>query len=236
MWFRLSRVRAPSLTPTFSFRPGPLTAAAQSDEIPSAGVIRIGHICYRYRQYLSMALLAASIVVARPLTADRRINLALDATAFLLVLLGGSVRSWAMGYHVWRRVHGPGSQRTLVTAGPYARVRNPLYFGTLLISAGVALMSGSILIIVTYLVVFWLGYYAIIMWEERKLDSQFGDRYRDYFDSVPRLVPSPWRWQRREGTFSLPTMMRCMEPAKTVAFLLALGLMAWLKAYRGLSG
>jgi protein-S-isoprenylcysteine O-methyltransferase Ste14 len=183
-----------------------------------------------------MALLAASILAARPLTADRRISLAFDAAAFLLVLIGGATRSWAMGYHVWRRVHGPGSQRSLITAGPYALVRNPLYLGTLLISAGVALMSGSPFIIGTYAVVFWLGYYAIILWEEEKLVGQFGTSYRDYFDSVPRVVPGLRIWARREGVFSFPTMMRCMEPAKTLAFLLALALMAWLKAQRTPAG
>ena len=197
---------------------------------------RIGHLCYRYRPYLSMALLAASILAARPLTADRRASLAFDAAAFMLVLVGGATRSWAMGYHVWRRVHGPGSQRSLITAGPYALVRNPLYLGTLLISAGVALMSGSPLIIGTYVLVFWLGYYAIILWEEGKLVGEFGTSYRDYFDSVPRLVPGPRIWGRREGVFSFPTMMRCMEPAKTLAFLLALALMAWLKAQRAPAG
>ena len=201
----------------------------QSAAIPSPAIIRIGHLCYRYRQYLSMALLVASILLARPLTADPSVNRVLDTASFLLVLAGGATRSWAMGFHVWRRVHGPGSQRSLVTAGPYAWVRNPLYFGTLLISAGVALMSGRPIIIATYLVVFWLGYYAIILWEEQKLEKEFGATYRGYFDSVPRLVPGFRRWQRREGVFSFPTMMRCMEPAKTAAFLLALALMAWLK-------
>ncbi len=183
-----------------------------------------------------MALLAASIAVARPLTASAGANLALDIGAFLLVIAGGGLRSWAMGYHIWRRVHGPGSERRLITAGPYALVRNPLYLGTLLISAGVALMSGSWVIILTYLAVFWLGYYAIIMWEEQKLDAQFGGRYRDYFASVPRLVPVARIWGRREGVFSFPTMIRCMEPVKTAAFLLALGAMLWLKSGRGPAG
>src|SRR5262249_55594807 len=123
--------------------------------------------------------------------------------------------------HVWRRVHGPGSERSLVTAGPYGLVRNPLYLGTLLISAGIAVMSGSVAIIAAYLLIFWPGYWAVIMWEEGRLERQFGTTYRGYFDSVPRLVPSFRRWKRPEGVFSLGTMMRCMEPAKTVGFLLA---------------
>ena len=183
-----------------------------------------------------MILLVVSIVAARPLTGNPRSDVALDVAAFLLVIAGGGLRSWAMGYHVWRRVKGPGSERSLVTAGPYALVRNPLYLGTLLISAGIALMSGSWPIIVTYLVVFWLGYYAIILWEEAKLLGQFGRRYHDYFSRVPRLVPMPRVWRPREGTFSLPTMMRCMEPVKTLGFLAALGLMAYLKHGRGFAG
>ena len=190
---------------------------------------RIGHACYKYRQHLSIALLVASVVVAQPLTRSGRVNLALDAVAFALVLAGGAVRSWAMGYHVWRRRHGAEGNRSLVTAGPYALVRNPLYLGTLLISAGVALMSGSVPLIAVFVVVFVGGYLAIIHWEESRLTRQFGERYRDYFASVPRLVPLPRVWKRREGTFSFDTMMRCMEPVKTVGFLAALALMAYLK-------
>ena len=179
-----------------------------------------------------MALLAVSIVAARPLTADARLNAVLDALAFALVLAGGGIRSWAMGYHVWRRVHGPGSQRSLITAGPYALVRNPLYLGTLLISGGVALMSGSWMIMITYAVVFWLGYHAIIRWEEGRLDAQFGERYRGYFDTIPRLLPAGRIWPNREGVFSLDTMLRCMEPVKTLGFVAALALMLYVKSLR----
>ncbi len=199
-------------------------------------MISLGHVFYRYRQYVSMALLLVSILAARPLVAAPGASLALDIASFLLVIAGGGIRSWSMGFHVWRRVHGPGSERRLVTAGPYALVRNPLYLGTLLISAGVALMSGSWAIIITYMVVFWLGYYAVILWEESRLADQFGERYRRYFERVPRLVPLPRLWAEREGTFSFPTMMRCMEPAKTAGFLLALGLMMYLKNGRGPAG
>lgn len=200
------------------------------------GVERIGHVCYRYRQYLSLALLVVSIALARPLAASHGTNLLLDASAFALVMSGGTVRSWAMGYHTWRRMHGPGSERRLITAGPYAFVRNPLYLGTLLISAGVALMSGTWAIIIIYCVVFWFGYLAVIRWEEGKLSGEFGDRYAGYFNSVPRLVPGTRLWKQREGIFSFPTMMRCMEPVKTVAMLLVLVVMLWRKGWFGVMG
>lgn len=177
-----------------------------------------------------MALLAVSILAARPLTGRPGLDAASHAAAFLLVAAGGALRSWAMGFHVWRRVHGEGSRRRLITAGPYALVRNPLYLGTLLISGGVALMSGSWMVLAVSTALFWSGYAAIIRWEESRLDDQFGAVYREYFDTVPRLVPRGRIWRRREGTFSVSTMMRCMEPAKTLGFLAALGLMLWLKS------
>jgi steroid 5-alpha reductase family enzyme len=120
---------------------------------------------------------------------------------------------------------GPDGERFLVTAGPYALVRNPLYLGTLLISAGIALMSGSWIIIGIYLLVFWTGYMLTILWEERRLTRQFSEKYREYFDNVPRLVPGFRAWSRPEGTFSFPAMVRCMEPVKTLGFVALLVVM-----------
>ena len=79
----MSRVQIPPLTPPSP--PGPIRAGAPGEKIPSAAVIRIGHLCYKYRQYLSLALLAASIVVARPLTADPRLSVALTLALGLAV-------------------------------------------------------------------------------------------------------------------------------------------------------
>jgi protein-S-isoprenylcysteine O-methyltransferase Ste14 len=189
----------------------------------------MGKAFYTYRQYLSLALMAASLYLARPLTSNPAANRWWDALAFALVIAGGAIRSWAMGYHLWRRMKGPDGERFLVTAGPYALVRNPLYLGTLLISAGIALMSGSWIIIAIYLLVFWTGYILTILWEERRLTRQFSDQYREYFSKVPRLVPSFARWAHPEGTFSLPAMIRCMEPVKTLGFLALLVLMLWRK-------
>jgi protein-S-isoprenylcysteine O-methyltransferase Ste14 len=192
-------------------------------------MIRFGRIAYQRRQHLSMALLLASIVMARPLLGRPGADALVHASSLALVLGGGALRSWAMGHHTWRRVHGEGSDRRLITAGPYALVRNPLYLGTLLISAGIALMSGSWIIIVVYVALFWTGYVAIIQWEEQRLGMDFGDRYRAYFEEVPRLVPNGTVYAHPEGAFSVSTMWRCMEPVKTVGFLAALAVMIWLK-------
>lgn len=79
----------------------------------------------------------------------------------------------------------------LITHGPYALVRHPMYTGLLAMVAGCALAwrSGGTLVLAAALVVpFW--FHTAI--EEPMFVEHFGDAYRDYQKRVPRLVPG-WR-------------------------------------------
>jgi protein-S-isoprenylcysteine O-methyltransferase Ste14 len=80
----------------------------------------------------------------------------------------------------------------LVTTGPYAWVRHPLYAGILLGSVGAALLAANGVV----------GGSGVSMWlllarrtrlEEANLVARFGDAYREYQRRVPRLIPRPPR-------------------------------------------
>jgi protein-S-isoprenylcysteine O-methyltransferase Ste14 len=190
---------------------------------------KTGRIAYRYRQLFQVILLAVVLVIGRPLptpAAER----ALLLCALLLVVLGGALRSWAMGYHTWRRVHGEGSERSLVTTGPYAMSRNPLYLGSFMIGCGLAAMSGRLWLLVAFAVVFIASYYFIIRWEEGRLAGQFGKEYGKYMNAVPRLFPGLRSARERRGRFDMKTMLRCMEPVKTLGFVVAVLVIDFLKA------
>jgi protein-S-isoprenylcysteine O-methyltransferase Ste14 len=76
----------------------------------------------------------------------------------------------------------------LITAGPYSRVRHPIYTGLLAMFAGSALMVGDIRGLVALAVMsvsFWLKLRA----EEKWMLEQFGDRYRRYMQGTRALVP-----------------------------------------------
>lgn len=76
----------------------------------------------------------------------------------------------------------------LVTAGPYALVRHPIYTGLLLAIAGSALARGE----VRGLVALALALAAILrkrLTEERFMRERFGAAYTDYAARVPALVP-----------------------------------------------
>ena len=94
---------------------------------------------------------------------------------------------------------------TLATGGPYARTRNPLYFGSLIMGAGFAVAGG-----VWYLGLALLGLFVLIYWpvmrrEEKFLRNEFGEFYARYAAAVPFFFPrlrsadlggEPFRWNQ----------------------------------------
>jgi protein-S-isoprenylcysteine O-methyltransferase Ste14 len=76
----------------------------------------------------------------------------------------------------------------LVTYGPYAVTRNPMYVGMVTISLGVALLVGAPLLFAAPVLLFLLDNFVIIPFEEAKMERQFGDAYRAYKAKVRRWI------------------------------------------------
>lgn len=125
-----------------------------------------------------------------------------------LVAAGETLRLWANGYvgHVkvnWtQRWRGDAKIGRLITAGPYAFVRHPLYLGTLLIGAGFCMIAGYVWASLLVVGCFALTYRAKMAKEERLLSEECGAAYHRYQDAVPRLLPTWRRYAHREGQWS----------------------------------
>ncbi|MFO1186586.1 MAG: isoprenylcysteine carboxylmethyltransferase family protein [Alphaproteobacteria bacterium] len=80
----------------------------------------------------------------------------------------------------------------LVTSGPYAIVRNPIYLSyfLLLIASGLAL--GHLRQLAIGAAVYLAGAAPRILIEERVLREHFGAAYDDYAARVKRLIPFVW--------------------------------------------
>lgn len=85
---------------------------------------------------------------------------------------------------------GGHKNESLITYGAFSVVRNPLYFFSLLGMTGVSFISGHILIMVAVPIVFVVMYHFLIQREEAFLMEAFGQVYKDYMVSTPRLVPN----------------------------------------------
>jgi len=108
----------------------------------------------------------------------------------LLAVLGAALRTWATGYlrpevMVDERVHSA----RLVADGPYRFLRNPLYFGNMLMAFGYAVMASRVgaPVLVALHVIFLL---RLIGREEAALAKTQGESYAGYCRAVPRLWPS----------------------------------------------
>lgn len=74
-----------------------------------------------------------------------------------------------------------------VQTGPYAWVRHPLYtFSLLFLWLNPVMGLSSLVLNLFATAYFWIG----SVYEERRLEREFGEAYRSYKARVPRLVPT----------------------------------------------
>ncbi|TFG17215.1 MAG: isoprenylcysteine carboxylmethyltransferase family protein [Promethearchaeota archaeon] len=79
----------------------------------------------------------------------------------------------------------------VITAGILRVVRNPMYFGILLIYISLICLSISLISIGVFIIVF-LVYNWMVNYEERILVEKYGEEYRKYQKSVPKWIPNPF--------------------------------------------
>jgi protein-S-isoprenylcysteine O-methyltransferase Ste14 len=134
-----------------------------------------------------------------------------------LSALGLALRGWAAG-------HLAKNQR-LSTSGPYAYVRNPLYDGTLLVAAGLAIASRSIGLALLFAAVFALVYLPAIALEEQHLRKLFPE-FSDYARGVPAIVP--YRLPRKSaGRFQFALYKKNQEYNALLGLLAGVAWLLW---------
>lgn len=149
---------------------------------------------FNYRSYTPIPLLLAILILAAPTPASL-------LGGFTLALLGESLRLWAVRHAggATRTTSGVGAGAVLITHGPFAYVRNPLYLGNFLLSLGLCIMSWAWMpwMLFLFLALFGWQYWSIISLEEEHLLQRFGQTYTEYLQNVPRFFPrlTPFRKQ-----------------------------------------
>jgi len=113
----------------------------------------------------------------------------LIACGAIAVLSGLATRAWAVRYIGTISRTRANRLGDLMTTGPFALVRNPLYVGNFLIWMGLTLASGLLWMLPVASLVFGLQYGAITRFEETALTARFGQAYRTYARAVPKWWP-----------------------------------------------
>jgi len=136
-------------------------------------------------------------------------------------VVGLLIRAWAAGHLA--------KNERLATGGPYAYARNPLYLGTLLVAAGLAVASRSIGLAGLFAAVFLLIYLPVIEQEEQHLRKIFPE-YTAYAERVRRLIPgNPHR--QDNSRFEIDLYLRNQEYQALAGFLAGTALLIWKAGY-----
>lgn len=111
------------------------------------------------------------------------IGVAFLSTSFVVWALRVLGKNWAPS------LSGVRKDTFLVTTGPYAIVRHPIYLGVFVLLAALALLAANFLILLPTVALLTLLYVQLPD-EESMLIDRFGDQYREYMKRTPRFVPS----------------------------------------------
>jgi protein-S-isoprenylcysteine O-methyltransferase Ste14 len=191
------------------------TEGARRKRIPGMPRERL----FRWRGTISAwVLLPVSLAVAfsRPCVAEGTWpSVAVSLVAWLLLGGGVFIRLWATLYIGGRK------STTLVTTGPYAVCRHPLYWASFLIALSLAAFMVSPSILAAVIALGFAYALAVIPSEERHAIACFGDAYRAYMHKTPGLLPH-WRAIERPGKIEIKVAEFLRECARDLG-LIALG-------------
>ena len=114
-----------------------------------------------------------------------------NLAGLLVVAAGLAMYAWCLVFHFksYRTSVRVGfSPPHLVTTGPYRVSRNPMYVSGLLAWVGWTFLYGSPAVLAALTLLWAVFSFRVIPFEERQLETQFGDEYLDFKRTVPRWI------------------------------------------------
>ena len=209
----------------------PLTQAPQPNKATASASAQPRKFWMRWRVRLGYPVAVLYWLLAAPSPHS-------IAYGAIVAALGLMVRAAAAGY--LRK------DRELAVTGPYARTRNPLYFGSAILAAGFIVAGHSWLAGLLVAAYFGVFYYAVMRNEEEDLRVRFGADFDSYARRVPLFFPKVFApgvtatsangESVSNGSFSWAQYQRNREYRALIGTIAALGMVSlrmWLKSRLG---
>ncbi len=149
-------------------------------------VVKIGRWLFQHRSYQFIALLPVL-----SLWGETGADLLTWSLGLILGLVGGLLRLWCIG-HIGRSARTRKDKaKKLITTGPFALCRNPIYLANILAVSGFVIVCETVWYLPVYLIFAFSFYSLIVRYEEYLLHKKFGESYKQYKQSTPRWIPYP---------------------------------------------
>ncbi len=167
-------------------------------------------VLFQYRSYTPIPFLIVMVAFAEPGVVSFAVGLA-------VTLIGEGIRFWGVAYAgSLTRVTGGVGAPSLIVAGPFARMRNPLYVGNMIMYVGIGLMANALTpwLVVAAGLYFFFQYSMIVSLEEDFLSKEFGEEYHEYRKAVPRFIPRLTRFTSGAAEHQLPSWREGLRSEK----------------------
>ncbi len=139
------------------------------------------------RQLISIVVVLAcvALLLTTPPSWEEEsiIGLIISILGFVLIVIAAFGRIWSSLY-----ISGYKEDR-IVSEGPYAIVRNPLYVSSFIGALGMGLETKNLLVLAIFACAFLFYYPLVVIAEENNLKLKFGQIYNEYAQKVPRFLP-----------------------------------------------
>jgi protein-S-isoprenylcysteine O-methyltransferase Ste14 len=161
--------------------------------------LRLGKSLFRFRSFTPLPLILLTFLFFRPLSPAPAWTFVGVAVAFL----GEGLRLASVGFA------GSGTSGresflkadSLNTTGLYSLARNPLYWGNILIFAGLLVAFANPWAPALFVAFLFMQYHFIVLAEESYLREQHGRAYQEYCGRVRRWLPRFGSWTPPAGRF-----------------------------------
>jgi protein-S-isoprenylcysteine O-methyltransferase Ste14 len=178
-------------------------------------LVRTGRFFFEWRDKLPVPLALSMPFVARPSLRGWLLGLS-------SILIGQLLRIWSL-MHI-----GPTTRTRaicadrLVSSGPYACCRNPLYLANIFKIAGFCFIACSFKFALLVAVFYLLEFSSIISFEEDFLAKKFPEEFEKYKKAVPSVLPRLRIKGPNEKSAEFTFLQACRSEKKTFFSTLAI--------------
>jgi protein-S-isoprenylcysteine O-methyltransferase Ste14 len=160
---------------------------AQPPQADAGKIVELGGWLFRWRTVAPLPLALAVLLAPRSQIQGAAGVAVLGAAT---IAAGEAIRIWSVRHIGTISRTRSGRLGPLVSTGPFALVRNPLYIGNVMLWLGFALLARTLWLAPIFTAILAFQYHSIVRWEERLLEERLGPVYRAYVSAVPRWIPT----------------------------------------------
>lgn len=190
---------------------------------------RQGSFLFRWRSYIPGVIILLSLFFLNQHTYpynDYKYHLIYGGFCFLVSLFGLFIRCFTIGF-VPAMTSGRNTKKQVADVvnktGIYSLIRHPLYVGNFFMFLGIVLFLRSLSYTLIFVLFYWFYYERIMFTEEQFLRQKFGQKYLQWANRTPAIIPNFSEYHAPEMEFSFRNVLKREYPS-----LFGIIIMFWL--------